>query len=135
MAVDRPPENPHLARVISIGIILCTAITGLLVIRQITADPRTDDAEVFANYIGIAPLVNGPITRLYISDNQFVKEGDPLFDIDDRPYSYALAHARSDLNARRGELGDERRIIAGKVGGVDVAKPGALSAEASLQRA
>ena len=136
MAVDRPPENPqHLARVISIGIILCTAITGLLVIRQITADPRTDDAEVFANYIGIAPLVNGPITRLYISDNQFVKEGDPLFDIDDRPYAYALAHARSDLQALRGEIGDERRIIAGKVSGVDVAKAGALSAEASLQRA
>jgi membrane fusion protein, multidrug efflux system len=136
MADDRPPENPqHLARLISIGIILCTAITGLLVIRQITTDPRTDDAEVFANYIGIAPLVNGPITRLYISDNQFVKEGDPLFDIDDRPYAYALAHARSDLEALRGEIGDERRIIAGKVSGVDVAKAGALSAEASLQRA
>ena len=136
MADDRPPENAqHLARVISIGIILCTAITGLLVIRQITADPRTDDAEVFANYIGIAPLVNGPITRLYISDNQFVKQGDPLFDIDDRPYAYTLAHARSDLEALRGEIGDQRRIIAGKVSGVDVARAGALSAEASLQRA
>src|SRR6201989_781694 len=136
MADDRPPENPqHLARVISIGIILCTAITGLLVIRQITADPRTDDAEVFANYIGIDPLAHGPITRLYISDNQFVREGDPLFDIDDRPYAYALAHARSDLQALRGQIGDERRIIAGKVSGVDVAKAGALSAKASLQRA
>jgi membrane fusion protein, multidrug efflux system len=136
MADDRQPENPqHLARVISIGIILCTAITGLLVIRQITADPRTDDAEVFANYIGIAPLVNGPITRLYISDNQFVKQGDPLFDIDDRPYAYTLAHAKSDLEALRGEIGDQRRIIAGKVSGVDVARAGALSAEASLQRA
>ncbi len=136
MAVDRPAENPqHLARVISISIILCTAITGVLVLRQITADPRTDDAEVFANYIGIAPLVNGPITRLYISDNQFVRQGDPLFDIDDRPYAYTLAHARSDLQALRGEIGDQRRIIAGKVSGVDVARAGALSAEASLQRA
>jgi multidrug efflux system membrane fusion protein len=136
MAVDRQPENAqHLARVISIGIILCTAITGLFVLRRITVDPRTDDAEVFANYIGIAPLVNGPITRLYISDNQFVRQGDSLFDIDDRPYAYALAHARSDLQALRGEIGDERRIIAGKVSGVDVARAGALSAEASLERA
>jgi multidrug efflux system membrane fusion protein len=121
--------------VISVAIILGTAIAGLFVLRQVTANPRTDDAEVFANYIGMAPLVNGPITRLYVADNQLVKEGDPLFDIDDRPYAYALAHARSDQQALKGEIGDERRIIAGKVSGVDVARAGALSAEASLERA
>ena len=79
MAVDRSPEDQRrLGRVISIVIILSAAITGLLAVRQVTANPRTDDAEVFANYIGMAPLVNGPITRLYVSDNQLVKEGDPL---------------------------------------------------------
>jgi multidrug efflux system membrane fusion protein len=120
---------------ISIAIILSAAITGLLALRQVTANPRTDDAEVFANYIGMAPLVNGPITRLYVSDNQLVKEGDPLFEIDNRPYAYALAHAKSDQQALKGEIGDERRIIAGKVSGVDVARAGALSSEASLERA
>jgi multidrug efflux system membrane fusion protein len=136
MAVDRSSEDQHrLGRVISIAIILSAAITGLLALRQVTANPRTDDAEVFANYIGMAPLVNGPITRLYVSDNQLVKEGDPLFEIDDRPYAYALAHAKSDQQALKGEIGDERRIIAGKVSGVDVAKAGALSSEASLERA
>jgi multidrug efflux system membrane fusion protein len=136
MAVDRSPEDQRrLGRVISIAIILSSAITGLLALRQVTANPRTDDAEVFANYIGMAPLVNGPITRLYVSDNQLVKEGDPLFEIDDRPYAYALAHAKSDQQALKGEIGDERRIIAGKVSGVDVARAGALSSEASLERA
>jgi membrane fusion protein, multidrug efflux system len=136
MAVDRSPEDQRrLGRMISIAIILSAAITGLLALRQVTANPRTDDAEVFANYIGMAPLVNGPITRLYVSDNQLVKEGDPLFEIDNRPYAYALAHAKSDQQALKGEIGDERRIIAGKVSGVDVARAGALSSEASLERA
>ncbi len=136
MAVDRSPEGQRrLGRVISIAIILCAAITGLLALHQVTANPRTDDAEVFANYIGIAPLVNGPIIHLYVSDNQLVKPGDPLFDIDDRPYAYALAHAKSDQQALKGEINDQRRIIAGKVSGVDVARAGALSAEASLERA
>jgi membrane fusion protein, multidrug efflux system len=136
MAVDRSPEGQRrLGRVISIAIILSAAITGLLALRQVTANPRTDDAEVFANYIGIAPLVNGPIIRLYVSDNQLVKQGDPLFDIDERPYAYALAHAKSDELALKGEISDQRRIIAGKVSGVDVARAGALSAEASLERA
>jgi membrane fusion protein, multidrug efflux system len=136
MAVDSSPEDQYrLGRVISIAIILSAAITGLLALHRVTANPRTDDAEVFANYIGMAPLVNGPITHLYVSDNQLVKEGDPLFDIDDRPYAYALAHAKSDLLALRGDISDQRRIIAGKVSGVDVARAGALSSEASLERA
>jgi multidrug efflux system membrane fusion protein len=121
-----------LGRAFSIAIILVTAIAGLLVLHQVTTDPRTDDAEVFANYIGMAPLVSGPVTHLYVVDNQLVKQGEPLFEIDDRPYAYALAHAKSDQQALRGQINDERRLIAGKTSGVDVAKAGALSAEASL---
>jgi multidrug efflux system membrane fusion protein len=135
MAIDRSPENhSRVGRVISIGIVLSTAITGLCVLRQVTTNPRTDDAEIFANYIGIAPLVNGPIIHLHVADNQFVKQGDPLFEIDDRPYAYALARAKSDQRALEGEINDQRRIIAGKVSGVDVAKASALSSEASLER-
>jgi membrane fusion protein, multidrug efflux system len=136
MAVDRSTEDQRrLGRAISIAMILSAAITGLLAVRQVTANPRTDDAEVFANYIGMAPVVNGPITQLYVSDNQFVKQGDPLLGIDDRPYAYALARAKSDQLALKGEISDQRRIIAGKASGVDVARAGALSAEASLERA
>jgi multidrug efflux system membrane fusion protein len=122
-------------RAISIAIIVCAAISGLLVLRLVTGNPRTDDAVVFANYIGIAPLVNGPITHLYVADNQFVKQGEPLFEIDDRPYAYALARAKSDQLALRGEIDDQRRIIAGKASGVDVAKASVLSAEAAVSRA
>jgi len=128
-------RNNGLSRGISITIILCAAVTGLIALRQVAVDPRTDDAEIFANYIGIAPLISGPITKLHVVDNQFVKQGDPLFEIDDRPYAYALARAKSDQQALEGEIGDERRIIAGKVSGVDVAKAAALSSEASLNHA
>ena len=110
------------------------AITGLLVLRQVTTKPRTDDAEIFANYIGIAPLVSGPIIHLHVADNQFVKQGDPLLEIDDRPYAYALARAKSDQRALEGEINDQRRVIAGKVSGVDVAKASVLSFQASLER-
>ena len=135
-----PTDSPHarlhiLGRAVSIGIIACAAITALLVIRQIIAYPRTDDAEVFANYIGMAPLVNGPVMHLYVSDNELVKAGAPLFEIDDRPYAYALAHARSDQRALEGQISNERRLIAGKSSGVDVARANVLSVEASLARA
>jgi membrane fusion protein, multidrug efflux system len=130
---DSPHSRLHIAgRAISIGVMACTAVVALVVIHQVDSNPRTDDAEVFANYIGMAPLVNGPITHLYVVDNQLVKAGDPLFDIDERPYAYALAHARSDQLALKGQISDESRLIAGKTSAVDVAKSSALSAEASL---
>jgi multidrug efflux system membrane fusion protein len=131
-----PHSRLHIiGRAISIGIMAGTAIVELLVIHQVNADPRTDDAEVFANFIGMAPLVNGPVTHLYVSDNQLVRAGAPLFDIDDRPYAYALTRARSDQIALQGQISDESRIIAGKTSGVGVAKASVLGADASLAHA
>src|SRR5579871_1269320 len=127
-------KRRRIGRAISVVSIVCAAVAGLLVLRQVEVNPRTDDAEVFANYIGIAPVVNGPITHLYIADNELVKQGSPLLEIDSRPYAYALAHAQSDQQALQGEIGDERRIIAAKVSGVDVARASTMSAEASLAR-
>jgi membrane fusion protein, multidrug efflux system len=136
MADDESRNRRRLVgRALSIGIVVCAAISGLIVIEMVTENPRTDDAEVFANFIGMAPLVDGPITHLYVADNQQVRQGDPLFDIDERPYAYALALAKSNQVALKGEINDERRIIAGKASAVDVAKAGTLSAEASLNHA
>lgn len=131
-----PHSRLHIiGRSVSIGIMASTAIVALLVIHQVDVNPRTDDAEVFANFIGMAPLVDGPVTHLYVSDNQLVSAGAPLFDIDDRPYAYALSHARSDQVALQGQIGDESRIIAGKSSGVDVARANVLGADAGLAHA
>src|SRR6266436_908958 len=77
-------------RWLGVVIVVSAAVLGLTVLYKTTRHPRTDDATVLANYIGIAPQVEGPLARLPIQDNQFVKKGDVLFEIDDRPYQYAL---------------------------------------------
>src|ERR1700722_12978377 len=86
------------------------ALTGVVILRT-NHDPRTDDAEILANFIGIAPQVEGPIIRLAVHDNQFVKQGDLLFEIDDRPYRYALERATSEQATLEGQISDERRRI------------------------
>jgi len=136
MSTDKTnPASNRLGTFLSAGIIVYALVTGMCVLRSVTANPRTDDAEIFANYIGIAPVVSGPILHLPIVDNQFVKRGEPLFEIDNRPYVYALAEAKSDLTALRGQIDDEGRIISAKVSAVDVARAETLSSEASLTRA
>ena len=123
-----------IGRLMSIGIVIAAVALGLAVLYRTNFDPRTDDAEIFANFIGIAPQVDGPITRLNVRDNQFVRQGELLFEIDDRPYRYALEKALSEQSALEGQIGDERRRIAALVSGVSVARANIQASEADTNR-
>lgn len=117
------------------GLIVTGAIVlGLVVVYHAGRYPRTDDAEILANFIGIAPQVEGPLIRLNVHDNQFVKKGDLLFEIDDRPYRYMLERAISDQATLEGQISDERRKIAALVSAVSVSEANIHSTEADVSR-
>ena len=82
---------------LSAAIVAAAIVVGLYVARLYYEYPRTDDAYVRANWVGIAPHVSGPITELPIVDNQYVKQGDLLFVVDPRPYQSALDAAVAKL--------------------------------------
>jgi membrane fusion protein, multidrug efflux system len=124
----------QLSHWVSIGILLAAIVLGLCVLYHVNHSPRTDDAEVFANFIGIAPQVEGPIVRLNVRDNQFVKKGELLYEIDERPYQYALERALSEQAALEGQIADEQRRINALVSGVSVAKANVSSSEADVAR-
>lgn len=134
---DNDPESwrKRLGRIISYSIIAVAAITGLICVRETTRYPRTDDAEVFANFIGIAPQVDGPITQLAVQDNAFIEQGKLLFEIDPRPYEYALEKSRSDRNVLEGQIVDQNRTIASQVSAVGAARASTSSAAANVNRA
>jgi multidrug efflux system membrane fusion protein len=123
-----------LSRRITIGVALGAAVLGLAVLYHANHSPRTDDAEVFANFIGIAPQVDGPIIRLNVRDNQFVKKGDLLYEIDERPYQYKLETTLSDQAALEGQIADEQRRINALVSGVSVAQANIHTSQADVAR-
>lgn len=57
----------------------------------------TDDAYVNANVVQISTRVSGQVARLYVENNQFVKQGAPLFDLDAAPFQVAVEKARAQL--------------------------------------
>jgi len=137
----QPEQDNHIAkldwygRVFTAAVVLL-AMVGLIAVYSVTIrHPQTDDAEIFANYIGIAPVVEGPILDLNVADNQRVKQGDLLFEIDDRPYKYALDHAVSDQAALEGQIVDERRRIQAEVHAVSASGAATRSASANVDRA
>jgi multidrug efflux system membrane fusion protein len=121
-------------RVLSALIIVGAIGSGLLVLYHTNRYPRTDDCEVLANFIGIAPQVEGPLVHLNVHDNQFVKKGDLLFEIDPRPYRYTLERTISDQATLEGQISDERRRIAALVSAVSVASANIRSEEADVRR-
>jgi multidrug resistance efflux pump len=87
----------RLGRIVSYASIAAGVITLLVVWNQIQRYPRTDDAYLRANTVGMAPRVFGQIVELPIRDNQIVHVGDLLYRIDPRPYEVALARAEANL--------------------------------------
>src|SRR5262249_38198300 len=126
------PNRKIIGRWISVVIVFSAVVMGIVVLYRTNYYPRTDDAEIFANFIGIAPQVDGPLLRLNAKDNQIVKKGDLLYEIDERPYEYALENAVSEQAALEGQITDEQRRIASLVSAVSVAEENIHSAEAEV---
>ena len=84
-------------QIISIIVILAVVLVILCVWNIIERHPRTDDAIAEANVIGVAPRVHGQIIKLNVQDNEDVKEGDVLFEIDPADFQLALDNANAAL--------------------------------------
>lgn len=131
----RPSRRPKIGRVIGILIIAGAAVTSIYACRLSYVNPRTDDAVVRANIVGIAPHVSGPIVDLRVRDNQYVKQGDLLFVVDCRPYDAALARARADRELAAKQVDAQRRSIAIAGSEIDRRKAGLTAAAADVARA
>src|SRR5215467_942446 len=119
--ISDPAGRRTIGRALGIGIVVAAAIMVVVALVQWEIRPQTDDATVRANFVGVAPQVNGHIVELHVRDNQQVKEGDLLFLIDPRPYEIALEKAWATLALTRKE--------------VDGLKNGAATAVASVSKA
>ncbi len=65
---------------------------------------RTDDAYVGGNVSALAPQVSGLVTQVAVTDNEAVRKGQLLIQLDDRPYLAALAKAKADVQAAQAAL-------------------------------
>ena len=104
-------------------------------------NPWTRDGQVRAQVIQITPRVSGPIVNLPIRDNQFVKAGDLLFEIDPSTFQASLDQARAQLD----ETGDnvqalEKQIEASRArvntsrAGIEQARSSIAELEATIEK-
>ncbi len=59
----------------------------------------TDDAFLAADIVSISPKVSGQVVEVFVRDNQIVKAGEPLVEIDPRDFETATAQKQAALMA------------------------------------
>jgi membrane fusion protein (multidrug efflux system) len=82
--------------VVVIALALIAAVC-LYYVKFIAPYETTDDAFIESYVTFVSPRVSGQVVKLMVTDNQRVKEGDVLLEIDPRDYQTLLDQANSDL--------------------------------------
>ncbi len=92
-------------------VITLAVIAALLMYARYVTRPWTRDGQVRANIVGIAPRVAGPIVDIPIKDNQPVKKGDLLFQIDPSTFQAAVDNAAAKLKqAQAAEIQTQQEL-------------------------
>src|SRR5579862_1650902 len=82
---------------IVLGLAAVVLIGGVIVWHYLSLYESTDDAEVDGHLNAISARVSGYVSKVDVDDNQLVKKGDVLVEIDPRDYQVAVDHAKADL--------------------------------------
>ena len=105
--------------VLTLAIVAGAAYAAWTLYQRYLMDPWTRDCQVRANVVGIAPRISGPVIQVAVKDNQDVKQGDLLFEIDPSDYQAQVRiaqgqvlNAEANLRQREQEMGRQTDLYA-----------------------
>jgi len=92
-----PPRSKRLHRIVLVGLLVAGVIAAVAVYIYGQGRESTDDAQVDGHIAPIAAKISGSISAIFVEDNQRVKAGQVLVQIDARDYQARVAQARAAL--------------------------------------
>lgn len=87
--------------IVNLALIAVVAWYAYQTFDEYINNPWTRDGQVRGHVIQVAPRVTGMVTSITVIDNQFVHEGDLLFEIDPESFEIAIAQAGANLKRAR----------------------------------
>lgn len=116
----RRPEYMKKRVVVPTITAIILVLLGLYAAIRATFYQSTDNAFIEGRLVSIAPRVSAPVVRLLVDDNQVVKKGDLLVELDSNDYQVALNQAEAKLAEAKANLDisvkrvDESRSVVNK---------------------
>jgi membrane fusion protein (multidrug efflux system) len=132
-SAPRAGRRPRRRILVLLALLLVVGGTfGVLAVLRARTRVTTDDAFIEADVVDVSPKVSNYVTRLLVVDNEKVKAGDLLLELDARDFQARLNQARADLAAAIAA----HRAAAINVGVVATTSgAGVREAEAAIQQA
>lgn len=104
----QPARRNHRRNIAAAIVFACMTVIGAialyLYIQYKNTHISTDDAYVDGNIHTIAARVSGTVINIFVNDNQFVKKGDILLELDPRDYGVTVNEALSGLAAEQAKV-------------------------------
>ncbi len=112
-----------------VGVIVLAAVgyTVLQIAVNAAAHESTDDAFIEAHIVSIAPKVSGQIAAVHVVDNQEIKQGDLLVEIDPRDYQMKVEQKRASMATANANINTVKA-------GLDLVQTRVATAEASAKQ-
>ena len=120
--------NKYIQYLLTFSLVSIAVILVLIKYWDYVLNPWTRDGQVRANVVQIASRISAPIVNLPIKNNQFVKAGDVLFELDDRTFKAELDHAQAQLQ----QTGDTVNALEKQV---DISKASVKAELAAIEEA
>lgn len=85
-------------------LLICAILIGRVLWIHYMDEPWTRDGRVRADIVNVAPDVSGAVVEMPVADNQFVRRGDLLMQIDPAHYEIAVQQAKASVSARQADV-------------------------------
>jgi membrane fusion protein (multidrug efflux system) len=99
-----PPGNRRRALLIVAVIGLILAVGGYFYYQYAQTYESTDDAQVDCHLVAVASRIQGTVTAVHTDENQFVKAGEVVAEIDPRDFQVAAAQAKAELTQSQADI-------------------------------
>jgi len=138
-------EKPQTRRRgILVAVVLVIVLVAVGIWWRSTFSEDTDDAQVNGHLIQVSSRIAGQVIKVYVAENQYVKAGDPIADLDPKDFQVAEENAEAALASARANaaaLGVAVPILSVNTGSnlssansdVSSAQAGVLQAERQLE--
>ena len=100
----RLKKNRALRTAVFLVFAVVVSVGGFLLWRYFQSYESTDDAQIDAHISSVSSRIDGTVVGVYTDDNQRVRAGQLLIDLDPRDYKVAVAAARADVASTRAAL-------------------------------
>lgn len=118
-----------------IAVLAAGLATGVYYLEFIAPYESTDDAFIAAHVTPVAPQVAGRVAQLFVKDNQEVKPGELLLQIDPRDYQAKLDQEQANFTAAESRLQQAKAQFAADQARVGQEKANVVAAEAQAKQA